>query len=127
MDELYDVKRKALKAFLLVLILDELEENFDSASKKARFAWVSPWIMSRNSEGCYHKLLKEFLEVEKQTHLSGEMPDDPTPDDPMPDAHGPIEEDAPIGIPETAVKVRDEFANYFMSEIGKVPWQFQQF
>lgn len=67
MDASYDVKRKALKAFLSVLILDELEEKFDSASKKARYAWVSPWIRSRNTEGCYHKLLKEFLEVEQQT------------------------------------------------------------
>lgn len=44
-------------------------------------------------------------------------------EDPMPDVHEPIEEHAPRDIPESAVKIREEFENYFNSQIGQVSWQ----
>lgn len=59
MDSLYDVKRKALKTILLVLCMDEEDENQPPA-KKARNAWVSPWVNKRKTDGCCQKLLKEL-------------------------------------------------------------------
>lgn len=68
MDSLCDVKRKALKTILLVLCMDEEDENQPPA-KKARNAWVSPWVNKRKTDGCYQKLLKELQSVDEQKHL----------------------------------------------------------
>lgn len=68
MDSWYTVKREALKTILLVLCMDEEEQN-QSPAKKARNAWVSPWVNKRETDGCCQKLLKEFQSVDEQKHL----------------------------------------------------------